>query len=274
MRNPPAKKYMPILFLVSLFAWLAFAEAGERGDWDIRIGAGARYVAKYEGSDEMKTRALPLLGITWKDRVFLNPRDGLGVRLYDEGGLAVSAGVGYVFARDESDGDALRGMGDIDETAAANLNLKYGFGLLAFRAGVSRHLGGSEGTLVKAGVGAIAPLALLNGRMKPQDSGSGGLKGPLLKLGASATWADGAYMESYFGVNPAQSSASGHPRYEPKAGFKSVDFEVGVIYLFADGHWAVNAQAGYSQLLGDAADSPIVRDEGRFSGGLFLSYRF
>ena len=61
-----------------------------------------------------KARALPLIDIRWKDRVFLNPRDGLGLRVYDEGGLTVSAGVGYVFARDESDGDALRGMGDID----------------------------------------------------------------------------------------------------------------------------------------------------------------
>ena len=52
-----------------------------------------------------------------------------------------------------------------------------------------------------------------------------------------------------------------------------MDFEAGVIYPFA-GNWAVNAQVGYSRLSGDAKDSPIVRDAGRFSGGLFLSYRF
>ena len=63
-------------------------------------------------------------------------------------------------------------------------------------------------------------------------------------------------MESYFGVTPAQSSASGHPRYDPGAGLKSVDFEVGVIYLFADGRWALNAQAGYSQLSGRCRRQP------------------
>lgn len=273
MRSPPARKFAPVLCVFFLFAWLPFAEGGERGDWDIRIGAGARYDAKYEGSDEMKARALPLIDITWKDLVFLNPRDGLGVRVYDEGGLTLSASVGYVFGRDESDSDDLRGMGDIDETAAANLTLKYDLGLLAPYARVSRHLGGTGGTLAKAGVGAVAPLALLSGRMNPKDSGSGGPKGPLLKLGASITWADDTYTESYFGVNPAQSSASGYSRYRPEAGFKSVDFEIGVIYLFAE-NWAVNAQVGYSQLLGDARDSPIVRDAGRLSGGLFFSYRF
>ena len=123
MRSPPARKFTPILLAIFLFAGHPFAEGGERGDWDIRIGAGVRYVAKYEGSDEMKARALPLLDITWKDLVFLNPRDGLGVRVYDEGGLTLSVGVGYVFARDESDGDALKGMGDVDETAAASLIL-------------------------------------------------------------------------------------------------------------------------------------------------------
>ena len=274
MRSPPAKKYAPILLAVFLFAGLPPATAGEGGDWDIRIGAGARYVAKYEGSDETKARALPLIDITWKDRVFLNPRDGLGVRVYDEGGLTLSAGAGYVFGRDESDGDALRGMGDIDETAAANLVVKYGLGPVRPYIRVSRHLGGSGGTLVEAGVGAVAPFALFTGRMNPKEMGEGGLKGPAMRLAASATWADGDYMESYFGVNPAQSSASGHPRYDPGAGLKSVDFEVGVIYLLADGRWALNAQAGYSQLLGDAADSPIVKDAGRFSGGLFLSWRF
>lgn len=274
MRSAPAKKFAPILLAIFLFAWLPFAEAGEKGDWDIRIGAGARYAPKYEGSDEMKTRALPLIDITWKDLVFLNPRNGLGVHVYDDGGLTVSAGVGYTFGRDESDSRDLRGMGDIDETAAANLTLKYDLGLITPYAGVSRHLGGSKGTLVKAGVRAVAPLALLSGRMNPKGAGDEGPKGPVLRLGASATWADGDYMESYFGVNPAQSSASGHPRYKPKAGFKSVDFEAGVIWLLADGHWAVNAQVGYSQLLGDAKDSPIVKDAGRVSGGLFLSYRF
>lgn len=273
MNNPPAKKFTPTLLVLCLFAWLLPAEAGESGDWEIRIGAGARYVAKYEGSDEMKARALPLVDISWKDLVFLNPRSGLGVHVYDEGGLTVSASVGYVFARDASDSSALRGMGDIDETAAANLTLKYDLGLLTPYASVSRHLGGSEGTLVKAGVGAIAPLALLSGGVKPQETGDEGPKGPVLKFGVSATWADDNYMESYFGVNPAQSSASGHPRYSPESGFKSVDLEAGVIWLLAE-NWAVKAQVGYSRLLGDAKDSPIVRDDGRLSGGLFLSYRF
>ena len=255
MRNPRAKKFTPILFVLSLFAWLPPAGAGESGDWDIRIGAGARFAAKYEGSDEMKTRALPLIDITWKDRVFLNPRDGLGLRVYDEGGLTVSAGVGYAFGRDESDGDALRGMGDIDETAAANLAAGYGLGFVRPYVRVSRHLGGSEGTLVKAGIGGVVPIALLTGRMKPQDLRSGGLKGPVLKLSVSATWADGDYMGSYFGVSPAQSSASGHPRYKPEAGLKSVDLEAGVIYPFA-GNWAVNAQVGYSRLIGRRRRQP------------------
>lgn len=273
MRNDAAKKFTPALCLIFLFAWLPFAEAGERGEWDIRIGLGARYDAKYEGSDEMKARALPFIDITWKDLVFLNSRNGLGVHLYSDHGLTVSVGVGYVFGRDESDSSGLRGMGDIDETAAANLMVKYDLGLFKPYAGVSRHLGGSEGTLAKAGVGGVVPLALLTGRMKTQDMGDGGPTGPALKLGASITWADDSYMESYFGVNPAQSSASGYSRYDAGSGFKSVDFEAGLIYQFAENR-AVIAQVGYSQLSGDAADSPIVRDKGRFSGGFFLSYRF
>ena len=273
MRNPPARRHMPILCAVSLFAWLLNAEAGERGDWDIRNGMGVQYDAKYEGSDEMKARVLPFIDITWRDLVFLNPRNGFGVHLYDDHGLTVSAGVGYVFGRDESDSGDLRGMGDIDETGAANLIVEYDAGLLKPYAGVSRLLEGSEGTVVKAGVSGLVPFALLTGGMNPQGTGEGGRKGPVLRLGASATWADDDYMESYFGVNSSQSLNSSHARHDPGSGFKSVNLEVGVIYLFA-GAWAVNARVGYSRLLGDAADSPLVRDDGGFSGALFLSCAF
>ena len=273
MKNRPAKKFLPLLCLLFLFTWLSFAEAGEGSDWEIRIGLGARYDAKYEGSDEMKARVLPLIDITWKDLVFLNPREGLGVRLYDDHGLTVSAGIGYVFGRDESDSSGLRGMGDIDDAAAVNLKMKYAIGPVAPYIGISRHLGDIDGTLVEAGVGGIVPLALITGGMDSPGMGAGGLKGTALQLGVSATWADGGYMEGYFGVNPVQSAASGYARYDAESGFKSVDFKFGVIYPFAE-NWAVNARGGYSRLLGDAADSPIVKDDGRFSGGLFLSYRF
>lgn len=273
MRNDAAKKFAPVLCVFFLFAWFICAEAGEGSDWDIRIGLGARYDAKYEGSDEMETRVLPLIDITWKDLVFLNPRNGLGVRLYDDHGLTVSAGIGYVFGRDESDSRDLRGMGDIDDAAAVNLKMKYAVGPVAPYVGISRHLGDIDGTLVEVGVGGIVPLALMTGGMNSPGMGEGGLKGPALQLGVSATWADGDYMEGYFGVNPVQSAASGYARYDAESGFKSVDFVFGVIYPIAE-NWVVNARGGYSRLLGDAADSPIVRDDGRFSGGLFLSYRF
>ena len=59
----------------------------------------------------------------------------------------------------------------------------------------------------------------------------------------------------------------------PSPGSNRWTSNAGVIYPFLQ-NWAVNAQVGYSRLLSDAADSPIVRDKGSFSGGLFLAYRF
>ena len=273
MRNHPANKYLPILCLMALFACLLHAEASEASDWDIRIGLGVKYDAEYEGSSEMKAQALPLVDITWKNLVFLNPRDGLGVHVYDKRDLAISVAVGYEQGRDESDSNDLRGMGDIDGAAVANLNMEYDLGPVKPYVGVSIHLGGSDGTLVEAGVEGIVPIALFARRMDTPDMKDDGPKGPALKLGISATWADDNYMGSYFSVSSAQSLASGHALYHVESGFKSLDFEVGVIFPFAE-NWAVNAQAGYSQLLGDAAESPIVKDDGQFSGGFFLSYRF
>lgn len=38
--------------------------------------------------------------------------------------------------------------------------------------------------------------------------------------------------------------------------------------------WSVMTVAEYSRLMGDASDSPIVKDVNQFSGGLFVVYGF
>jgi MipA family protein len=41
-----------------------------------------------------------------------------------------------------------------------------------------------------------------------------------------------------------------------------------------DERWTAKATVGYSRLIGDAADSPIVESENQFTGLLGLSYKF
>jgi MipA family protein len=120
--------------------------------------------------------------------------------------------------------------------------------------------GGHEGLLAEATTGIAVPLT-------EQLRSS---------LEASATWADRSYMETYFGISPSQSARSGLGQFDANAGFKDVGISLGFDYMFNQSI-GLSGRVRYKRLLDDAADSPIVEDEGsadQFFGGLFLTYRF
>ena len=82
----------------------------------------------------------------------------------------------------------------------------------------------------------------------------------MVKMSVGSTWADATHMESYFGVSPAQSARSGYSRYEAESGFKSAGISVGVIYNISE-EWNAMLMVNGDLLLGDAADSPITKEE-------------
>jgi outer membrane protein len=79
--------------------------------------------------------------------------------------------------------------------------------------------------------------------------------------GAAFTYGSGSYMDEYFGVTPADSLASGLPVYAPGSGVRDVrGWAAAVLHLSPQ--WHLGAGAMYSRLVGDAADSPLVSQEG------------
>ena len=83
-------------------------------------------------------------------------------------------------------------------------------------------------------------------------------------------------MRSLFGVTPVQAAASGYPAFTPGSGFKDVTCGLNGHYRIA-ARWSVVANVSYKRLIGDAADSPIVRIAGtpnQTSFSSFLVYSF
>ncbi|MGH1377031.1 MAG: MipA/OmpV family protein [Alphaproteobacteria bacterium] len=248
----------------------------DKSKWDITVGAGAGFAPKYEGSDEMEFSGMPLIDIVWNDTVYLGP-DGLGAYVYQDNGISVSGGIGYDGGRDQGDSSDLRGLGDVDGALTMNVNIEYDLGFVSPYVEVEKHLGGSDGLLAQVGVQSMIPLGLITGDITANDMENMGdndhPEGAALMFGVSADWADDNYTEEYFGVNARQSARSGYAQYDAEAGFKSINADIGVMVPVTKS-WTANAMLGYSQLVGDAADSPIVKDEGQVSGGLFVSYAF
>lgn len=82
-----------------------------------------------------------------------------------------------------------------------------------------------------------------------------------LVLGAALEYADDDYMQTYFGVNASNVGTSGLPFFEADSGLRDVELTVGGLF-YVDKSWMALGVLRFSQLQGDASDSPIVDERG------------
>jgi len=250
----------------ALCAVAAYADQPESG-WDVTLGGGVASLPTYPGSNGQTTRALPLVNVTY-GRFFLGGDTGgtgagagaLGINLYQDEHWRVGAiaSVGLISERKESDDSRLRGLGDIDATPRVGGFASYSLGWLTAAGSVTSDVGGNrEGTVAKFGVTA---------RYQPTAS-------LILNAGPSVTWGDGRYMQTFFGVDDAQSLASGLPRYTAKSGVSSVGVGVGANYRF-DRKWSLGIRASTGRLQSDARNGPITQDTTQNTVALFAAYHF
>lgn len=235
-------------------------------DWEIRLGAGAMYKPDYEGSDDYEVSPLPMFAVGYKDLIFLEgPK--LGANLLNVEGpgpgdyLRAGPLLNYRFGRDQGDNDALRGLGDVDGSVEAGAFVEYG--IRGFTVGATALQDVSDGH------GGLT-VEFQGGYSHQFDEHW------FVQAGVSATWADDDYVQSYFGINASQALRSGYRQYSPEAGFKDVGLSAALGYALTE-NWSVTGRVGYSRLLGDAADSPIVDQEGSanaYEAGVFVGYRF
>lgn len=268
---------LPILLPATMFAGLSlvadrtqaqnvFSEAR----WGLTIGGFAGFAPAYEGSDEYRFVGYPLIIPKYyaqgydslaAPRVVFKGIDDVRMSALRFGNVDVGPVVGYSFGRDEDLSDQLTGLGDVDGGLNAG-------GFVAVR---------------------FAPL-FMDAAFVKQVTGDGDL-GHTLRFGAgwednltdrltaraylSTAYASSDYMNAYFSVTPAQATASsaGLSIYDADAGFKNVALDIGVDYALTE-RWTLSSKLGYSRIIGDAADSPIVTAQDQFSGGLGLSYTF
>jgi outer membrane scaffolding protein for murein synthesis (MipA/OmpV family) len=255
-----ARLSYPAVALLALLAAPAAADDLETdsSDWDIMLGAGAMLAPRYEGSDRFTVMPLPVIDIVWRDRVFLNSFNGLGIYALNRDDLQLGISINYDFGRSESDDRRhLGGLGDVDAAAQGKIFASYGWNGIELSAEVAHSFGGSDGTLVEAGI--AYPIAL----------------GERLSVtpGFSVSWANEDYMEAYFGVSASQSANSGLSPFAADAGFKDIDLTLDARYLLTE-HWALGLRVGAGYLLGDAADSPVTQERVQPYSIMSVVYRF
>lgn len=229
--------------------------------WNLSFGAGLGYMPKFPGSEDNKLRALPIVDVSYKDTFFINTFMGAGINLYKERGMRAGPYVTLDFGRDSDDSTTLAGAEDVDPAMESGIFFEKNFDPLTV-------LWTARYAAFGVGHGGVVSDAEISYRRKLQPGFYG-------TASSSISWASEDYMVSYFGVDAAHAARSGLSAYTPDSGFKDIGVS-GNLHYILDDHISFIMNMGFKKLLGDAADSPIVKagDETQFFGGTGVIYSF
>jgi len=215
--------------------------------WRTVLGLAAEVQPVYDGSRASRVQGGPVVNIHYKDIAFISTGEGIGYNILRGDHYQIGVGVTYDFGRKEKDDlTNLRGMGDISAAPVGKLYASWVLSRkfpMIMRVSARQFIGGSQGAVGDAGV--YIPLP-------------GSSKTFVMFAGPSITFATTHYLQTVYGVTPAQSLASGHPVYDiPHSG--TVAAGVGFSATkFVTKHLLLNVDAAINQIRGSAAHSPIV----------------
>lgn len=246
---------MTLLCVLTAVSLATKASAQERSQNRTIVGGAVIYAPAYQGAEDYRVLPFPVIDLKY-GRFFASPRRGIGGNLVD--GDTVDVGAGVTFVPGYRRRDAPVGIGRVSGGAGARISADVKTGMVMASLGATKVLSGDiDGALVDA------TLAI---PFRPTDRLT-------VIPSLSATWADGAYTQSYFGVSPAQAAASGLPAYRPGGGIKDVSVALTASYRLTD-QVSLGATGAVTKLTGDAKKSPIVFDPTQPSAVLSVSYRF
>lgn len=248
----------------------------------VSVGIGAGIVPSYSGSDDYVLFPLPLIvgrvggvGITPNGPGFnldlLSQPPGQGLPE-----TSFSFGPTFRFRNDRDDQieDEVVELADPLDTAI-EVGVQGGvnfpgvlnrFDRLSLSTAVRWDvLGAHDGMLVEPGIAYFTPLG----------------RSAAVQIIASASFVDDNFADYYYTVTPEQSAATGLAQYTADGGLNSLG-ATAITTIDLDGN-ALNGGlnvyvvAGYSRLIGDAANTPFTAERGsagQFIGGIGLGYTF
>jgi outer membrane scaffolding protein for murein synthesis (MipA/OmpV family) len=191
-------------------------------------------------------------------------RDGLGYRFLETpSGLSMAASIGASGSRRERDNrdgnrfNRLQGMGDIDAKLQANVFLNYDNGPFHVNTAVHQTLAQRRGT----GVDVSAGYDLL----AEHDD--------LVRADVGMSYANRSLMQTFFGVDRAQSVNTGYNVYTPHAGIAGAAASVSWRHAF-NRNWTGAIDIGVVKLRGPAADSPLTERATSPVASAMVGYRF
>ena len=245
---------------IALAAVAASAPASAK-EWRVLVGIGPQIEPEFPGADSVLVIPYPKVSVARGDEVFDFGAhdDSFSIAILETGGFSFGPAASLSEGRDESDVGAE--VGDVDRTVELGAFAQYQLGEnFRLRGEIRKAIGGHDGIVGHVGVDYM---------VRDGDRYTFGI-GPRLRF------VDSEYMESFFGITPEVALITGLPVYDPDGGLHAVGAVASGTYSLG-GPWGLFGYAGYDRLVGDAEDSPIVREfgsENQFFAGIGISYVF
>jgi outer membrane scaffolding protein for murein synthesis (MipA/OmpV family) len=230
------------------------------------LGAAVRTRPAYDGSLSQKTDLVPIVRY-YGQPLFARTTQGIlegGLHWQLGSGLAGGFQLSYDEGRKSSESAFLREHNftdDIDAGASLGAHLEWDGKLGPAPVGVLlRYRQGLDSDR-----GALADL-----RFNVGVYGSGGAT---LVVFTEATWGSSKANNTFYGVTPEQSAASGFATYEPGSGLRYVALGLIGGYDLAR-HWTLVASIQQRWLQGDVAQSPLADCRQNTYANAGVAYRF
>ena len=253
------KTSAPVFMFLTLLSVGAGAHAADGPSGEVGVGIG--YQPSDPSGSRYQTVPLPYFDVDWGD-VSLDTDDGLTWSALKTDGWSAGPFINYLSGRNAN--GSLRGLRDVSDMALLGGFVQYSpaefwrvYAQLGQAVGGS---GGQGGLLGQVGGELGYPLGL----------------GIIGSSQLAAHFADGRQMSTFFGVSASEAQASGISAYHASGGFQNVTLTQNVEFPLAQ-HWSLVASVSWVRLVGSAADSSIVREQGDVNQGSVqtaLSYKF
>lgn len=230
--------------------------------WDVILGLATSANPAYSGASQYRAAGGPVINIRYKDRIFVSTGEGIGYNFTEGKNYRASVAVGLDLGRSMSAHyGTLRGLGDIPRAPFFKLAATYVPSKrlpILLRGDIRKIAGGAAGL-----VGDLSLYTPLPGSSSKF----------VMFAGPSVTFADRKHLQTVYGISERQALASSYPVYATHGGLESAGFGFSATRFFTK-HLLGNANVAVDELLGSAANSPIVERKAQGSLSFSVAYRW
>lgn len=229
--------------------------------WDIRLGIGLESEPTYQGSNKQATELDPFLVANYRaewGNLFLTAEGfGFSTRIGQNFGLLLN--LEQEDTREIDDDDRLIGLQSQDKELELEIEATYFLNQWNFGASIAPATG-NKGIVWFVGGGYT---------WRPAEQ-------TFVQLSLDLSGSDKDNQRTDFGISLQDAMNTGFRPYTPEGGLKSAGWSISVDHQFSE-RWFLRGEASYERLLGDVAESPLVKDIGRknqYELGIGIYYQF